>query len=295
VSDYNPFLDEGGSDDGGPAEGGGATGDGQTTDQQTFDETPRAYLDVDSAGDHYVRVRVDGEDLEVPLKEALQGYSRTADYTRKTQTLAQERQAAEYALTLQRALQAQPEETIGLLARQFNVPLGQSPPPYAGAPSYDDGYDEYDDDEYDDDPTDRRLSEQQEVIDHLLYRDQRREADQVLQRAIGGIQRKYNLDQATINQIVSTALQSRAGPEQFEYIYKGIAFDRAQAARAQAQAQRADGDNRRRAAGQQASQLVGNGSSAASVGGAMNPTPSDGHMSVGEAFDAALSDLGMQL
>lgn len=292
MSDYNPFL-EGGPDDGGPDDGG-AAGDGQPTDQQNFDEEPRAYLDVDSTADHYVRVRVDGEELEVPLREALQGYSRTADYTRKTQDLAAQRQQAEYALTLQRALEAQPEETIGLLARQFGISLGQSPPPYAGAPSYDDGYDEDDDDLDYDDPTARRLGEQQEVINHLLYRDQRRDADQVLQRAIGGIQRKYNLDQATINQIVGTALQYRVGPEQFEQIYKGIAFDRAQAMRAQAQAQRADGENRRRAAGQQANQLVGNGSSAASVGGAMNP-PSEGHMSVGEAFDAALSELNMQL
>lgn len=294
MSDYNPFLDEGGPDDGGPGDTGGAAEDGQTTDQ-TFDETPREYLDVDSAGDHYVRVRVDGEELEVPLKEALQGYSRTADYTRKTQTLAQERQAAEYALTLQRALQAQPEETLGLLARQFGVPLGQSPPQYAGAPSYDDGYED-DDDEFDyDDPTARRLAEQQEAISHLMYRDQRREADQMLQRAIGGLQRKYNLDQATINQVVSTALQSRVGPDAFEHIYKGIAFDRAQQLRAQSQAQRAEGENRRRAAGQQASQLVGNGSSAASVGGPMAPASSEGHMSVREAFDAALEELGMNL
>ncbi|ANN76805.1 hypothetical protein [Bordetella flabilis] len=40
-------------------------------------------------------VKVDGEDLKVTLDELLQGYSRTADYTRKTQVVAQERQAAQ--------------------------------------------------------------------------------------------------------------------------------------------------------------------------------------------------------
>jgi hypothetical protein len=293
VSDYNPFEGEVGPVEGSPAEGGVATGDGQPTDQSFEEEAPKQYLDTDSSADQYVRVRVDGEEVEVPLREALQGYSRTADYTRKTQELATQRQQAEYALTLQRALQAQPEETLRLLARQFNVPFDQqSPPPQAGAPSYyDDGYDE---DEYAD-PTDRRFQEQQKVIDQLVYRDQRREADQALQRAIGGLQRKYNLDQTTINEVVQTALQSRVGPEAFEAIYKGIAFDRAHLARQQAQAQRAEADTRRRVAGQQANQLIGNGSSAASVGAPMAQPPSDGRMSISEAFDSALNELGMQI
>lgn len=40
-------------------------------------------------------VRVEGEDVEVPLDELLRGYSRTADYTRKTQAVAEARKAAE--------------------------------------------------------------------------------------------------------------------------------------------------------------------------------------------------------
>ena len=37
-------------------------------------------------------VRVDGEELEVPLPELIAGYSRQADYTKKTQALASQRQ-----------------------------------------------------------------------------------------------------------------------------------------------------------------------------------------------------------
>jgi hypothetical protein len=41
------------------------------------------------------RVRVGKEEVEVPLDELLKGYSRTADYTKKTQELAENRKAVE--------------------------------------------------------------------------------------------------------------------------------------------------------------------------------------------------------
>ena len=40
------------------------------------------------------KVKVDGEEVEVPEDELLKGYSRTQDYTRKTQQLAEQRKAA---------------------------------------------------------------------------------------------------------------------------------------------------------------------------------------------------------
>lgn len=41
------------------------------------------------------RVKVDNEELEVDLDELIKGYSRTSDYTKKTQTLAEQRKAIE--------------------------------------------------------------------------------------------------------------------------------------------------------------------------------------------------------
>lgn len=41
------------------------------------------------------RVRVDNEEVEVTLDELMKGYSRTSDYTKKTQTLAEQRKAVE--------------------------------------------------------------------------------------------------------------------------------------------------------------------------------------------------------
>ena len=51
--------------------------------QEEVQETPR------------YRVKVDNEELEVDLDELIKGYSRTSDYTKKTQTLAEQRKQVE--------------------------------------------------------------------------------------------------------------------------------------------------------------------------------------------------------
>jgi len=51
----------------GQIEGGEET----TTEESTID-----YFPVDEYGDKYIKVVVDGEELEVPLKEAVSGYQR---------------------------------------------------------------------------------------------------------------------------------------------------------------------------------------------------------------------------
>jgi hypothetical protein len=54
---------------------------------------------VDQHLDKLVTVKIDGKTERVPLREALSGYSRTADYTRKTQELATQRQQVEQMVT----------------------------------------------------------------------------------------------------------------------------------------------------------------------------------------------------
>jgi len=295
VSDYDPSPVGG---DPSPFEGGpetdlgGATSDGQTTDQPAYEE-PKNYLNVDEVADRYVRVKVDGEEIEVPVQEALQGYSRTADYTRKTQELAQQRQQAEYALAVQRALQAQPEETLRILAKQAGLDYNpsQSPPAVQGSweqpsSSYDDGDEPYAD------PLERRLNEQQRMIDQLVQREQQQQADQQLRAAIGGLQRKYQLNDTDVREVVGTALQHRMGPESFEMIYKNIAYDREQQARATAMANRQAQEAQREADKQRGQQLVGSGPSANGAGG-QPPGAPDGRMSINEAYDAALRAHGV--
>lgn len=292
MPDYNPFV-EGGEPSPSTAdpEPVGQVPDGQPTDQQPEPEY-RSYLEVDDVADRYVKVKVDGDELEVPLREALSGYSRQADYTRKTQELAQQRQQAEYALAVQRALQAQPAETLRLLSRQYGVPLDeQSPPPQRGweQPSYDDGLEQS---PYVD-PIEQRLNQQQQMIEQMMSQQAQRQADETLRAAIGGLQQRYQLDDATVREVVSTALQARMGPESFEMIYKNIAFDRAQTAQAQAAAARQAQEAQRAGARATAQQLIGNGSSANGAGGPPPGAP-EGRMSLTEAYEAAERELGFQ-
>lgn len=55
------------------------------------DDKPAKELDPETK----VKVKVNGEEVEVPLKELQAGYSRTQDYTRKTQEVAEERRLVE--------------------------------------------------------------------------------------------------------------------------------------------------------------------------------------------------------
>ena len=65
-------------------------------EEADIDEDEEAEEDDDNpdAGEKY-KVKVDGEVVEVTLKEALAGYQRQADYTRKAQALAAEKQELE--------------------------------------------------------------------------------------------------------------------------------------------------------------------------------------------------------
>lgn len=59
----------------------------ETEETEEQEEQPKSYL-----------VKVDGEEVEVTLDELQKGYSRTQDYTRKTQALAEQRKEAEAEL-----------------------------------------------------------------------------------------------------------------------------------------------------------------------------------------------------
>jgi hypothetical protein len=71
------------------------------------------------------RVKVDGEEVEVPLDELLKGYSRTADYTRKTQAIAEARKQAEAESAMareERQRYAQTLEALDATLRQLQPP-----------------------------------------------------------------------------------------------------------------------------------------------------------------------------
>jgi hypothetical protein len=66
-------------------------------------------------------VKVDGKDVEVTLDELQKGYSRTQDYTRKTQQVAEMRKQTETELTAIRAEREQYAQLLGALSEQVKA------------------------------------------------------------------------------------------------------------------------------------------------------------------------------
>jgi len=95
-------------------------------DEAEYDE--EAELDEDDSeeeasqelpDDVTVKVKVDGEEVEVTLAELRNGYSRTSDYTRKAQALAEERKAFQSEADTIRQERAQYAELLPLLQQQL--------------------------------------------------------------------------------------------------------------------------------------------------------------------------------
>jgi len=69
-------------------------------------------------------VKVDGQEQQVSLDELRNGYQRQADYTRKTQELASERERLAQGEAIVQALEADPQGAITALAGAFGVSGG---------------------------------------------------------------------------------------------------------------------------------------------------------------------------
>lgn len=95
--------------------------EGEETDSAP--EVDAEYEDVDNEFlNQTFKVKVDGEELEVTLDEALKGYQRQADYTRKTQELASQRQQAEALSRLESALTSDFDGTVERLRQALGIP-----------------------------------------------------------------------------------------------------------------------------------------------------------------------------
>lgn len=81
------------------------------SEQEPEDEDPEATFTV----------RIDGQEVEVPASELVKGYMRQNDYTRKTQLLGSQRRQLEDANQLMIALERNPEQTLKVLARHYQV------------------------------------------------------------------------------------------------------------------------------------------------------------------------------
>lgn len=224
------------------------------------------FLDIDDGmASKYVRAKIDGEEVPVPLNEALQGYQRQADYTRKSQELAQLRKEAEQALRLQQALQTSPGLTVQILANQAGVSveeyLGMTPAQQQQA-IQDNQEPEYVD------PLERALAEERQARIALQERIEAREADEYLRQSVESLKQTYGVEDDEVRAVVGQALQMGVGPEAFPMIYQAMAYQKLQAqteAQQQAAQQRTQEEQQRQAAAAAASQVVTSGSGATNV------------------------------
>ena len=103
--------------------------DEETSDEEEAEYDEEAELDEEDGeeeatsqelpDDVTVKVKVDGEEVEVTLAELRNGYSRTSDYTRKAQALAEERKAFQSEAETIRQERAQYAELLPLLQQQL--------------------------------------------------------------------------------------------------------------------------------------------------------------------------------
>ena len=264
----------------GPDEVGDA---GEAEQFETESQEPaRQYLEVDDPDNRWVRTKVDGEEIEVPFSEFQRGYSRQADYTQKTQALAEQRQQAEYGMRLQQALQANPRMTLQLLAEQAGLSLAearqavQEPEPDFS------------------DPLEKALYDERNARIALETRVAQREVDEQLERAVNGLRTTFNANDDDVRTTITTALQMGYGVEALPMIYKTIAYDRFQqtlaAHRAQQAAQEAE-TQRRTQAKAAASGIVSSGNTG-NGNGLTDRLSADRNMSIREAIEAAFEQTG---
>lgn len=146
-----------------------------------------------------ITIEVNGIEVDLTEDELKQGYMRQADYTRKTQTLAEQRKEAEQALNILNALRAKPQETLSMLAQELGVE--------DIAPSYED-----------DDPIAKRLQDFEAEVATLREREVQRE----IQREIDTLQSKYGVTNDQITDIMQHA--TKRGID-LQAAYRDLFFD----------------------------------------------------------------------
>lgn len=100
-------------------------------DDEGADDVEAAADDEDDETDEsetkLVTVKIDGKEEQVDLEEVIAGYQRTADYTRKTQALSQERAAFQQEAEAVQQEREQYAELLTALAGQLQTMQSQEP------------------------------------------------------------------------------------------------------------------------------------------------------------------------
>ena len=102
------------------------TQDDESSDETTDEQSEDSDEAEEDEQPQVFSVKVDGKEIEVTLEELQQGYSRTQDYTRKTQQIAETRKAVEAEAAAIRAEREQYAQLLGALQQQLES-AGEQP------------------------------------------------------------------------------------------------------------------------------------------------------------------------
>jgi hypothetical protein len=185
------------------------TGSTEFADEYTdyYTEAPDTpILALDEYADYRVPIKLDGEELQIPLSEAIAGYQRQADYTRKTQELSQQREEVQFASALSAALESDPAKTIDMLSSHYGISRK------AAAEMVQEAEPEYLD------PTEQKYRE----LDRRIAQFEESQNQQLIEREIQGLQSKYG--DFDVKEVVTLAIQR--GTTDLEGTYKQLAFDK---------------------------------------------------------------------
>ena len=166
-------------------------------------EVAKDYFTWDEYADRPVKLNVAGEEIDVPLKEALAGYQRQADYTRKTQELSEQRKQVQFGTALQEALQNNPGDTLELLKQHYGLNEQQSS----------------DEDEMYMDPQEKQYRQ----LETRMKAFEQEKAMRDLEKTVESLSRKYG-DAFDADEVIAKALAT--GNSNLEAVYKQTAFDR---------------------------------------------------------------------
>jgi hypothetical protein len=209
-----------------------------------------------------VKLQVNGEEIVVPLQEALAGYQRQADYTRKTQELSEQRKQVEFAATLAQSLQEDPAGTLQALQQHYGV---------TAQPEVEDEWL---------DPAEKQLRQ----LEQRVAAFEQQKAMDELTRTIDKLQSKYGED-FNPDEVVAKALAT--GITDLEAVFKQITFDKVYSKASEASKKLAEEQARVQA--KRSATIVSTGTS--SKGG--SPATAAQPKTVFEAFEQAKKGLGL--
>lgn len=222
----------------------------------------------------------------VPVTELKGGGLRQADYTRKTQEVAELRKEAERALTLERAMQVNPKGTLQWLAEQHGLTVAEAAAAVAAQQQTNE------DDWWNDDTSSQPSNDLAARLERIERLEQEREAQRQFDTMFRGLKAKYGDD--FNEQEVARAAAERGiyDPQLMELVYRDLAYEKLTTARSQAQTisqqQAEENERKRQQAAQSAAAATGAGPS--SVGVSTAPVPKR-NLTVREAAELAWEQL----